>query len=258
MILMKGSTRILEKPLEEQTGSTNQLKLLSIYGVTSYNDILNIPLEVRSSTASGQYISININSLGLKSLIYNGSTQLPASWYTLGSTYRIMYNGTNFVLLDRVSSSSSSEIKTYFISDGILNLTSSSSAADIVTAFGNQSYINKFIEGIELQDTIFYLIGDALYTSLYVSTETSGADEIDTIKILIPSTKQLRTIALTRASSTTTYTSVAVSNESLGGGGSSITVENDLTSDSQVNPPSVHAVNEALGQINTILANILS
>ena len=49
MITLLGSTRIFEKPLEEQTGSSNQLKLLSIYGITSYNDIVNVPLMVLCS-----------------------------------------------------------------------------------------------------------------------------------------------------------------------------------------------------------------
>ena len=49
MIEMLGSTRILEKPLVEQSGSSNQLKLLSIYGITSYNQIVNVPLTILCS-----------------------------------------------------------------------------------------------------------------------------------------------------------------------------------------------------------------
>lgn len=73
MVIMKGSTRILDKPLVEQSGSTNQLKLLSIYGITSYNQIIDIPFSVVCTNGAASYVNINVNSLGVKTLKYNNS-----------------------------------------------------------------------------------------------------------------------------------------------------------------------------------------
>ena len=79
---------------------------------------------------------------------------------------------------------------------------------------------------------------------------------VDTIQLITTNNKKLKTIALTRANSSLTYTSVAVTEEDIGG--SSVTVEDNLNSDSHVNPPSVHAVSDALGQISTILDSVVN
>lgn len=167
-----------------------------------------------------------------------------------------MYNGTDFVLLNYNKSSSSTGLSVFTLSDDILSLTSSSTAANIVTAFGSQSNINNFIATLQEQSSIIYFIGDKMTSVLCAYTTVGTTNTIDTIQLIIPSTKKLKTIALTRLNSSTTYTSVAVTEEDLGG--SNITVENSLASDSTTNPPSVHAVNEAIGQIDTILNSIIN
>lgn len=260
MILMQGSDRILNKPLGEQSGSTNQAKLLSIYGITSYTQLTKIPLTIFCTTGSATYININVNSLGVKSLKYQGLTEIPNGIINTGSIYTIVYDGTNFILQGNSSSSSGNEIIT--IPDTILSLTDSSTSTDITTAFGGQAKMLAFMNSLESPNLI-YITGTTgfsentiLKISSNVITEGGVSTQYDKIQVILPDTKKLKTLTFSREPDSTPYDSVEVIEENLGG--SNITVENDLTSDSQVNPPSVYAVNQALGQINTILTNILN
>ena len=233
MILMKGSERILEKPLEEQTGSTSQLKLLSIYGITSYTQLYNIPLEVRCSTGADVYINININSLGVKSLKYKGLTELPTNSILSGSTYRIMYNGTDFTLLD-IAPTDNNSLSITYIPDAILSLTNSASSSDITTAFGSSTNLANFMEAIEDNIPIFLTsnsggLTTVIKTIMSIETEGGITTEIDTIQVVIPSTKKLKTLSFIRVPDASTYTSVTVTEEDLGGHDYSTEIA-DLTS----------------------------
>lgn len=263
MILMKGSDRILEKPLVEQSGSTSQLKLLSIYGITSYSQLYNVPITIVNSTGSDTYVNININSLGVKSLKYKGITALPTAILQMNTIYTIMYDGTDFILQLLSPSSGTSNMYTQEIPNAVLSLTNSSTSSDITTAFGGASKLVDFMNSLEDSDHVSYIVDSTtnqLLTVLCTKAVTSGSvgseTETDTIQVIVPSTKKLVTLELVRVPSGATYTSVTKTEEDLGG--STITVEDSLTSGSTVNPPSVHAVSDALGQINTILTNILS
>lgn len=259
MVLMQGSTRVLNKPLNEQSGSTSQSKLLSIYGITSYNELLKVPLDIICTTGSSNYISVNINSLGVKSIKYQGILNIPTGIINTGSIYTIVYDGTDFILQGNSSSSNSEIIN---IPDTILSLTDASTSSDITTAFGGAATMLKFMNSLE-STSLMYIVGSNGFsenTILKISSEVLTENNVDTqydkIQVILPDTKKLKTLTFSRQPDAATYDEVHVIEENLGG--SNITVENDLTSDSQVNPPSVHAVNQALGQINAILNQILN
>lgn len=221
MIIMKGTSRIFDKPLEEQEGSTSGLKVLSIYGVKSYDELINIPIEIRCSSIVGTQTNININSLGSKNLVFQGSTTLPDAWTSTGLIYRIMYNGSNFQLLSYSSGGSSSSSDIFIVPSAILSLTNESTSEEINEIFDGGSNIPLFIEAI-INNKLIILGGTSVITSL----ETSSIDNEDntsteTIKLLMTDSKQLRTIKLTRNKTVTNaYTSVVVTNEDLGGGSS--------------------------------------
>lgn len=217
MVIMKGTSRIFDKPLEEQEGSTSGLKVLSIYGVKSYNELINIPIEIRCSSIVGTQTNININSLGSKNLVFQGSTTLPETWTSTGLIYRIMYNGSNFQLLSYSSGGSSSNSDIFIVPSAILSLTNESTSEEINEIFDGGPNIPLFIEAI-INNKLIILGGTSVITSL----ETSSIDNEDntsteTIKLLMTDSKQIRTIKLTRDKTTTNaYTSVVVTNEDLG------------------------------------------
>lgn len=222
MVIMKGTSRIFDKPLEEQEGSTSGLKVLSIYGVKSYDELINIPIEIRCSSIVGTQTNININSLGSKNLVFQGSTTLPDAWTSTGLIYRIMYNGSNFQLLSYSSGGSSEGSNTLTIPLTVLNLTNESTSEEITEAFGGASNIQTFIEAI-ISNKLVLLGGDSTITSLETSLveDEDGTTITEIIKLLMTDSKQLRIIKLTRNKTVTNaYTSVAVTNEDLGGGSS--------------------------------------
>ena len=141
MIAIQNSKRLLNGVLSEQPGSTESKKLLSMYGVTDISQLLNVPIEVKCSTgASSGLVSIIVNDFDTKSLkiIHNSTKSNPTSqWVELGSTYRIMYDGTDFILLSNVSSSSGGSSNNTYIPEGITSLTSSSTSSDITLAFSS-------------------------------------------------------------------------------------------------------------------------
>ena len=222
MVIMKGTSRIFDKPLEEQEGSTSGLKVLSIYGVKSYDELINIPIEIRCSSIVGTQTNININSLGSKSLVFQGSTTLPDAWTSTGLIYRIMYNGSNFQLLSYSSGGSSSNSDIFIVPSAILSLTNESTSEEINEIFDGGSNIPLFIEAI-INNKLIILGGTSVITSLETSSieNEDGTTITETIKLLMTDSKQIRTIKLTRNKTVTNaYTSVIVTNEDLGGGSS--------------------------------------
>lgn len=219
MVIMKGTSRIFDKPLEEQEGSTSGLKVLSIYGVKSYDELINIPIEIRCSSIVGTQTNININSLGSKNLVFQGSTTLPDTWTSTGLIYRIMYNGSNFQLLSYSSGGSSEGSNTLTIPLTVLNLTNESTSEEITEAFGGASNIQTFIEAI-ISNKLVLLGGDSTITSLETSLveNEDGTTITEMIKLLMTDSKQIRIIKLTRNKTVTNaYTSAVVTNEDLGG-----------------------------------------
>lgn len=218
MVIMKGTSRIFDKPLEEQEGSTSGLKVLSIYGVKSYNELINIPIEIRCSSIVGTQTNININSLGSKNLVFQGSTTLPDAWTSTGLIYRIMYNGSNFQLLSYSSGGSSSNSDIFIVPSAILSLTNESTSEEINEIFDGGPNIPLFIEAI-INNKLIILGGTSVITSLETSSidNEDGTTITETIKLLMTDFKQLRTIKLTRDKTiTNAYTSVVVTNEDLG------------------------------------------
>ena len=110
MVLMKGTKRVFETPNVE-TSNSGSIRTVSIYGITSYNDILNciIPIKSNAVGISGA-TTLNINNLGAIDIkYYKNGVKSPidiTNWVAIGQIYYVYYDSTDFVLLINISSSS--------------------------------------------------------------------------------------------------------------------------------------------------------
>lgn len=90
---------------DSSTDAQSAVRSATIPGITSYDQLLNIPINFRSKYNLGttRSFTMNINSLGAKTvMIPNTSTMGTVSEVNNslldGQTYELTYNGTNFVL----------------------------------------------------------------------------------------------------------------------------------------------------------------
>lgn len=150
MVLMQGSKRVFETPVVEDSSSTALARAVSIYGVSSYDNILNSIIHIRSLVGGIEGVTtININELGAKNIkIYKlGSKQnLPGNWTSIGQIYTIYYDGTDFILSGNYdnASSASSEVTYEMNLSNFVTLSESSTAEDITNAFGGEDEIAAF------------------------------------------------------------------------------------------------------------------
>lgn len=246
MIAIQNSTRLLNSVLSEQPGSTASKKILSIYGVKNIFQLLNVPIEVKCSTgASSGLVSIIVNDFDTKSLkiVQNSTKTNPTSqWVELGSTYRIMYDGTDFILLSNVSNSSGSSSNNTSIPEGITSLTSSSTSSDITLAFSSdgastaegKANILAFMNAIQTSTPIV-LVKDTTASSdsttqllnRFVTTTSTtihktsvGAFDYaeDTIELVLPDSKVIKRFAFKRSTENAeVYASVTVTDIKMGG-----------------------------------------
>jgi len=148
MVILQNQKRVFDKPTLESSTSTTNNRVVSLYGVTNYNDIVDciIPIKAISNGGSG-VCTINVNNLGAKSLkaIINGiESDLPANWILSNRIYYVVYNNNKFTLFSGNLGSSGGSNSSYIIDVGILNLTSSSTAADILDVTGDTtSFVNN-------------------------------------------------------------------------------------------------------------------
>ena len=250
MIAIQNSKRLLNGVLSEQPGSTESKKLLSMYGVTDISQLLNVPIEVKCSTgASSGLVNIIVNDFDTKSLkiIQNSTKSNPTStWVELGSTYRIMYDGIDFILLSNVSSSSGGSSNNTYIPEGIISLTSSSTSSDITLAFSSdgasategKANILSFISAIQASTPII-LVKDTTAssssttqllnrfvttTSTTIHKTSDGAFDYaeDTIELVLPDSKVIKRFAFKRnTENAEVYASVTVTDIKMGGDSSS-------------------------------------
>lgn len=149
MVLMKGTKRVFETPAAEDTSSTASARAVTLYGVTSYDDIINSLIHIRALVGGTEGVAtININNLGAKSVkIYKSGMKqnLPGNWVSIGQIYTIYYDGTDFVLDGNYDRIDSSDIATFEMNlDDFLSLTESSTSAQITEVFGGEEGLQKF------------------------------------------------------------------------------------------------------------------
>lgn len=81
--------------------SANDTYTVTIDGVTSYTDIVGIPLTVKFTVANTDACTLNINSLGAKSIIRGISTALVTGDIIANQLCTVVYDGTSFQLLSQ-------------------------------------------------------------------------------------------------------------------------------------------------------------
>lgn len=90
----------------QETSSSNNTRAITIPGVTSMTDIINIPVTIlsRATGVSGSATTLNVNSLGAVQILFPSisgamSASSTDSWVKSGQTYNVTYNGTNFIVM---------------------------------------------------------------------------------------------------------------------------------------------------------------
>ena len=195
MVFMKGTSRMFETPNVE-TSVSSTTRTVSIYGVTSYNSIINciIPIKSMAGGYSGTN-TININSLGTKYLkgYKNGiKTNLQDNWVSANQIYFIYYDGTDFIVFnsnipaDSASSSayifstedSTDLFVTYANADGL-----ALSQQDIDNIIGGASLEQDFMDAITNNKFMVYLYDNGSENYLYqVTNIVYGTSHSFTIK----------------------------------------------------------------------------
>lgn len=99
------SAKLVSKIWPEENTTTPTLRILNIDGVTSYEDLLFVPLYIRAYTqGSDLAASIDINNLGAKNIVFptlDASTMAQGkyNWTRENGIYSVAYDGTNFCIL---------------------------------------------------------------------------------------------------------------------------------------------------------------
>ena len=178
----------------------------------------------------------------------NGVLEAVSSdWIIAKQVYSVLYINNSFMLIG-------SQAKQNILegSSAIIALTSSSTVQDIDDALGGIEY---FMNNILLDKILVISESENVKVVVNYLINYNGNNEITSVvlEFIYNGYYYKQTYAV--STSTGLITGVTVIQSSVEN--PAITVENDLTSDSQVNPPSVHAVNAAIGQIDTLLNQIL-
>lgn len=153
MVLFQGDKRLLEKVHSELNTTTNTNRQLEIYGVKSYDELINVIIPVYSSIKGipGD-VTININNLGDKSLklfINKLKSSPDFDWIDVGQIYYIIYDGVDFIAFGGnipVKAESAEDI--VYISSTILSATNESTSEEITNLFGESKDITAFINAL--------------------------------------------------------------------------------------------------------------
>ena len=251
MVVYKGTQRLFDKIFEEPSTSTGTVRTLAITGVTAYSNLSGVILDILSYATGGANATLNINNLGaipIKKMNENGVLEAVSSdWIIAKQVYSVLYINNSFMLIG-------SQAKQNILegSSAIIALTSSSTVQDIDDALGGIEY---FMNNILLDKILVISESENVKVVVNYLINYNGNNEITSVvlEFIYNGYYYKQTYAV--STSTGLITGVTVIQSSVEN--PAITVENDLTSDSQVNPPSVHAVNAAIGQIDALLNQIL-
>lgn len=111
----------------KETSSSSTTRTVTIDGVTSWDDVKNIPLNIQATTYGTTSVStLNINSLGAKSIYFpsgtgNSVTTTPSGYYWVRTNgiYTVVWDGTYLKILNPQVRDASTSYK------GVVQLSSS-------------------------------------------------------------------------------------------------------------------------------------
>lgn len=228
MILFKGDTRIFDKPIKEDSTSNMSARVLTIEGVKNYTSIINNIIPIQAYLKGLGTATININSLGAKSLkaYINGSkSELPDNWINTNQIYYICYDGIDFIV-SGIELSSDNSLGISYIPKSVLNLTNSSTSDEILTAFDDEDTMKSFISAISTRDIIRITDDIDSDTDIhsktwivnyqdYIATPTTVDDVttytyVYTISVYLPDENLIRKLSFTQDNTTNLLTSVVV------------------------------------------------
>lgn len=100
---------------------------------TSYTAGLAVTMKVGNANTTAS--TINVNSLGVKSIVKGGSTALSSGDLSAGAVVTLVYDGTNFVVTSLVSTSSG-------VRSGITTVTLTSAAPNFTLTSANNQFVS--------------------------------------------------------------------------------------------------------------------
>lgn len=172
MVQMLGSSRFFDKAIQEDSNSTSTNRIIELYGITSINELTDVPMLVKSSvsgTDSTTHIKITSGgtTVGTVALnVYNnGAIDVPFSnWVIANQLYFLVYDFDNsrFNAFPIGSGESAAPPPSTLmaLSDDVLSLTNSSTAADIENAFDgaeNETSLINWMSDMSGQIVLFDL-----------------------------------------------------------------------------------------------------
>ena len=177
MVVFKGNKRIFETPNVE-TSVSPDTRTVNIYGVTTYNDILNCIIPIKSmANGVGTASTININNLGTKSLkgYKNGSkSDLPQNWVSINQIYFVYYDGLDFIVLNNniQADTVASDVYIFSTEDGSSLFDTYYDAVDvgidkleIDNIIGGADMEESFMEAVTNNKIMYYMViaGENIY-----------------------------------------------------------------------------------------------
>lgn len=274
MVLFQGNKRLFDKPIQEDETTTNTLRILNIYGVTSYEDLDNSIIPISAIVSGGANSTININNLGEKELNIFGQEGLaPTSdnWIDANQIYFLYYiNSSKMFIAFPIASlgntpSPTGDVPILSISDSILDLTNSSTEEEILAAFGDTDTMSRFASAIESYYVLNFIgnYGESEFSTkdrLAIETYKDLSDEANTKYsfTILTSNNSLKKYIFNMPSETQIINSVEVIETTLA---DTTYVDNKFIvdsamSDTSENPVQNKVIKAALDAINTKLANI--
>lgn len=139
MVNMKGSTRLLDKVLTDN--GTASARTLEVYGVTSIDELLNVPMLVKSNIDGVDTATMKINTFDAKDIkIMKGTEKVSpySQWVMSGQLYQLIYDGFQFVAYP-FGVSGGNESNDYSVMKLDFNAFSTSTKDNLITNVGAET-----------------------------------------------------------------------------------------------------------------------
>lgn len=139
MVNMKGSTRLLDKVLADN--GTASARTLEVYGVTSIDELLNVPMLVKSNIDGVDTATMKINTFDAKDIkIMKGTEKVSpySQWVMSGQLYQLIYDGFQFVAYP-FGVSGGNESNDYSVMKLDFNAFSTSTKDNLITKVGAET-----------------------------------------------------------------------------------------------------------------------
>lgn len=118
------------------TASTDAYTIL-MEGITDYNQLIGVPVEIKVNTANTDNATLNINSLGSKNICRSVNTALITGDIIAGQIINVVYDGTQFQLRSQGANTSYAS-KTETLTNKTLTLPKFATGGAIADANGNE------------------------------------------------------------------------------------------------------------------------